>query len=274
MGQSIKSWIGLAALAAVLIIIAGWFLVISPTRATTAETRANIESEQNRTLSLTKVRDTLRAQFLTLDDSRAELADLTVQMPTTADDAAFRRVIEQRVASSGVTLLTLATGVSATVVEPAATADDTATDTTGDSTTATPSPSAAAEEPAAVTTAVTTTSGQILVGIPLDMTVVGTYQAARDFLASLQVTEGRLFLVSALNVIAQTESPAGGGRPETVTGDVELSIQGFLLVLTPGAEDVTVADPTATPTPTPSPEPLPSTERNPFPPVAPAAPAA
>jgi len=102
------------------------------------------------------------------------------------------------------------------------------------------------------------------------MTVVGTYDAARAFIASLQGTEGRLFLVYTFNLAAQTDSPGGGGRPATVTGDVEMSLQGYLIVLTPNPSDAVTNE--VTPTPTPSPEPLPTTERNPFAPLAPTTP--
>ena len=268
MGQSIKPWVGLAAFVGFLIVVAGWFLLVSPTRAATADTRANIESESNRTITLTKALDTLKTQFKTLDASRAELEDISVQVPNAADAARFRRLIDERATTSGVTIMSVTTGVSTVVTQAAAPADTTATTgaTGSETATPTPSPSPAAEAPASNVTAVTTASGQVLVGIPLEITVLGKYDAARAFIASLQVTEGRLFLVSGLGVVSQLESPGSGARPETASGDVELTIAGYLLVLTPGPDDVT------NPSDVPSPAPLPSTERNPFAPVVSSAP--
>lgn len=265
MGFSIKSWVGLAAFVAVIIVLLGWLLVISPTRAATADTRANIESESNRAITLTTALETLKTQYAGLDASRAELEEVLVQVPTTADAAAFRRVIVERAATSGVTITSLQTGDAAIVTEAPAAAPAT-TDENGDAVTATPSATPEPDAAASSTAAVTTSSGQTLVGIPLQMSVIGTYSAARAFIASLQGTEGRLYLVYGLNITTQPDSPTSGGRPATVLGDVEVAVQGYLLVLTADASDTTTTEVT------PSPEPLPSTERNPFAPLAPTAP--
>lgn len=267
MGQSIKTWIGATVVVAVLIAIAGWFLLISPTRAATTDTRVAIDTETSRTVTLTKALATLKAQFEGLDASRTALAGVIVQVPTTADTSAFRRLLEQRAATSGVTLTTVQTATAVAVVQVATGNSGAAASGTSASKTPTPSPSAAPVAPPKATTG----SGQTLVGVPLQITLVGTYDAARVFVASLQGKVGRLFLVNGFSVVSQSDSPASGGRPATVKGDVELSLQGFLIVLTAGPDDVVTspgATPAPTPGPTPSPAPLPSTERNPFAPIA------
>jgi len=281
MGQSIKAWIGAAAVVAFLIAIAGWFLLISPTRAATADARANIDSEASRTVTLSEALKTLKAQYANLDATRAALADVSVQVPTKADDSAFRRVLADRAATAGVTVMTLNTGAATPVTQPATSSGGTSGDGTAGSSTATPSPSPSpspsAAPSAANSPALQTASGQVLVGVPLEMTVVGTYDSARAFIASLQGVKGRLFLIYGLNLVSQPDATGSGGRPDTVKGDVELSIQGYLLVLTPGPDDAVVSSgPTPSPAPsagpTPSPSPLPSTERNPFAPIASPAP--
>jgi Tfp pilus assembly protein PilO len=277
MGQSIKTWIGAAVVVAVLIAIAGWFLLISPTRTATADARANIDSEASRTVTLTQALNTLKTQYANLDATRASLAQVSVQVPTKADDSNFRRVIAERAASAGVTVVNLNTGAPVVVTPPAAKSGGSSTSGKSGTSTATPSPSASPS--AAPSTgnggASQTASGQVLVGLPLEITVVGNYGAARAFIASLQGVDGRLFLIYGLNLVSQPDSTGNGGRPTTVKGDVELSIQGYLLVLTPGPDDA-VKTPGATPSPKPSPTasptpsapPLPSTERNPFAPIA------
>ena len=276
MGQSIKTWIGAAVVVAVLIAIAGWFLLISPTRTATADARTNIDSEGSRTVTLSEALTTLKAQYANLDATRGALAQVSVQVPTKADDASFRRVIADRAASAGVTVVTLNTGAAIGVIPPAAKSGGSSTSGTSGSSTATPSPGASPS--AAPSTgnggALQTASGQVLVGLPLEITVLGNYGAARAFIASLQGIDGRLFLIYGLNLVSQPDTTSNGGRPDTVKGDVELSIQGYLIVLTPGPDDV-VTSPGATPSPKPSPTasptpsapPLPSTERNPFAPV-------
>ena len=271
MGQSVKAWVGLTAVVALLVVLAGWFLLISPTRAATAEARANADSEQDRSIVLTKALETLKTQFANLDESQTQLEALKTQIPNTAEAASFRRALVERATQSGVTILSISTGVttaveaSAATTTPATTADTTSADTTS-ADSATPAPSPAAEDPAPAAPAQTTVSGQVFVGIPLEIKVVGTYSAVRAFIASLQTTEGRLFLISGLGAITQLDSPASGGRPETVRGDVEMAVQGLLLALTPATTD-SVDEGEA-----PTPSPLPSTERNPFAPVVSAAP--
>ena len=86
-------------------------LLISPTRAATADTRANIEHrKRDRTIVLTKALETLKAQYAGLDASRAALEDVSVQVPTTADESAFRRVLAERAATSGVTIMSVTDG--------------------------------------------------------------------------------------------------------------------------------------------------------------------
>jgi hypothetical protein len=262
MSQSVKPWIGLTAFVTVLILVGAWFLVISPTRQATADTRASIESEQDRTIMLQTALDTLERQFEDLEQSRAELEALSVQVPTLAEAAAFRRTLAERAASSGVTILSITTGASTTAAaapqpaEPEPSEEEAATDS--DNEEASPAPE---DEPEV--SAVTTASGQALVGIPLQVTLVGTYDAARAFIASMQDMDGRLYVVSGLGVVSQIETAGSGGRPDTVPGDVEVAIQGYLLVLTSGS-DATGGEDEAEETELP---PLPSTERNPFVPV-------
>ena len=271
MGQSIKAWTGATGVVAVLIAIVGWFLLISPTIASTADIRANIESEGSRTAILTQQLKTLSTEYDNLDDTLAKLKDLSVQVPTTADAASFRRVVVERAATSGVTITLMSTGVSTAVTPPATTSSGTSTSgsaTATPSASPSPSPSKSPTATDATNAAATlaTESGQVLVGIPLDVTIVGTYDAARAFIASMQGTDGRLFLVYAFNLVTQPDAPASNGRPATVSGDVELFLQGNLVVLT--APTSTDTGPVVVPV---SPA-LPSTERNPFTPVVQAAP--
>lgn len=267
MGQSIKAWIGLSAVVALLVAGAGWLLFISPTRAATADTRANEQSEQDRAIVLTKALDTLKAQFADLDASRVELDSLKQEVPDTAGMAEFRRMLNARALENGVTILSISTGVSTTVdPNPAPVAPAPATDT-ANADGATPAPTLAAEAAVPTAPVAPTIAGQLLVGVPLEVTVVGPYGGVRAFIASLQKPEGRLFLVSGLGLLTQLDSPAGGGRPETVSGDVQVTVQGQLLVLTKATTDPPDVGEV------PAPLPLPTTERNPFAPVVSAAPA-
>lgn len=266
MGQSIKAWIGLTAVVALLIVGAGWLLVISPTQTATADTRAQIETEENLAVTLNSALADLKAKAEVLDESKAELQDLRLQLPGSPETVAFRRLTDQRAIAAGVTILAINTDIPTVYTPgaaPAAPAPTSPDGTAAPEPSPSPSPSPApAETGDAVPPAtVTTTSGQMLVAIPMKITVMGTYEGARAFLASLQDPTGRLFLISGVGLVNQLEASATSGRPATSRGDVEVSINGMLLVLTPAAgllvepeDDVELP-------------PLPYTERNPFAPV-------
>lgn len=273
MGQSIKAWVGLTAVIAVIAVAAIYLLVISPTKTSTANAREALASEQDTTIVLTKKLDSLKKQYAELDESLAELEALEVQIPTTAEMADYRRELLARATASGVTITSISTSTATAVSEAAPVAEPAEDAESSDSDTTEPSPSPSEDEAAAPAQTATTIAGQVLVGIPLQITVVGTYDAVRAFIASLQTTEGRLFVISGLGLVTQLDSPAAGGRPETVRGDVDAAIQGMLLALTPSQADATDPGDDPTASPSPSPAPLPSTERNPFVPVVSAAPA-
>lgn len=263
MGQSIKAWIGLTAVVALLIVGAGWLLVISPTQSATADTRAQIETEENLAITLNSALTDLKAKAAVLDESKAELQDLRLQLPSSPETVAFRRLNDQRASAAGVTILTITTDIP-TVYAPAAAPAETAPE--GEVAPETPpspspSPSLAENSDAVPPATVTTTSGQLLVAVPMEIIVMGTYEGARAFVASLQDPTGRLFLVSGVGLVNQLEASATSGRPATSRGDVEVSIKGMLLVLTPG-EGLVVEPEDDVELP-----PLPYTERNPFAPV-------
>ncbi|WP_062386886.1 hypothetical protein [Demequina iriomotensis] len=263
--QTLKVWIGATVAIALLVVVAGWFLVISPTLTETADTKASIEYEQDRTLQLTQTLETLKAQFAEIDTYKAELAAARAQVPTAAESAEFRRTLEKRASDAGVTIMTVTAGASAVAPTPAATeapaTTEESTDAESEDAAAEESTDEATAEPEPQATAVTTASGQTLVGLPQNITIVGTYDAAREFIASMQKVKGRLFLIDSVALLSQSDTPGGSGRPATVEGDVEVNIGGSLLVLT--AADAAVADDEAPVELAP----LPKTSRNPFVPV-------
>ena len=266
MGQSIRAWIGLTAVVALVVVVAGWFLLISPTRASTADARVNIQSEEDRSIVLTKALDALKKEFAGLDANKAKLAALALQIPSTAETSEFRRALVDRAAKSGVTIVSISTNVPAAVPAAAGKPAPAATTAPANAATPTPTPSPAPGAAATAPSSGGALADQTFVGIPLEITVVGTYDAARAFIASLQTTDGRLFLVSDLGLVTQLDSPAASGRPKTAKGDVEVTVKGLLLALTPSSANSS-GSASATASPTPSPAPLPSTQRNPFAPV-------
>jgi hypothetical protein len=244
MGRSkTGTWIGGTGVVALLLLVAGWFLLVSPVMAAAGETRAAAEDvEADNATARTRI-ETLKGQFADLDASKAELAELQKQVPTTGQLAAYLRQVDEQAVAHGVVV----TGVTPSTPElfapiqaapAAATATDGTTDTTAaDGTDADGSTTAAAPAPAAGTGAPTG-----MVDVPITMTAVGSYANVLGWVQAMQEQTDRLLLVTSVSGTAQDETSAGGGKPATTVGDVELTITGYLYVL-PGDDSI----PTVTP---------------------------
>jgi Tfp pilus assembly protein PilO len=236
MGQSKTStWVAGTVFIALLIMVGSWFLLVSPVLTTAAETLTTAQGvEADNDAARSRIQ-TLKAQFETLDQSKAELAALQVQVPTTADISDYLRQVDAKAAEHGVSLTAVSPSTPelfaspvppavATVTEPETTegADDAgaAADAT---TTVDPAVAAAAAAAAAVPAG--------LIDVPISMTVVGSYANVLAWVDAVQQQTDRLLLVTTVTGTGQDEAAAGGGKPATAPGDVELVVSGYLYVL-------------------------------------------
>jgi hypothetical protein len=244
MGRSKTStWVGGTVVVALLLLVAGWFLLVSPVLASASETRAATEDVQADN-DVTRARiETLKAQFETLDQSKADLAALQLQIPTTGqlsdylrqvdEQAAARTVAVTSVSPSSPELFAPVTGAApAATTTDAAGTDGTVTDTSGDTAT-TPAPAAGSTAPVG------------MVDVPVTLTAVGSYANVMSWIQALQEQTDRLLLVTTVTGTAQDDQPAGGGKPQTVKGDIEVSVTGYLYVL-PNDKSIPVVTPEET----------------------------
>ncbi|MBD3777756.1 MAG: hypothetical protein IE923_00625 [Micrococcales bacterium] len=258
---SAKVWVGGTALLAVLVLVAAWFLLIDPVMAQAADdtTQAESQRQQNDLLELEIAK--LKEQATHLEEYKAELADLRLQMPVTGDGASISRELQSLAEAAGVTITSVAPSqpqpfvAAAPAVSDSATADDTGA-TDGSTAAATDDP--ASDGAASDTTTSTTVSG--FYTIPISVGSIGSYESTVAFLKALQTEASRLYLVSTINAVTQDASGASGGRPATNAGDIELSLSGYAFVLTDGALPV---DPDADAGDLP----VPGSQANPFAPV-------
>jgi len=65
----------------------------------------------------------------------------------------------------------------------------------------------------------------------MSLNVVGTYDAVLAFVQALQTGTTRLLLLTDLQATSTPDADAGGGRPATKVGDLEVTIAGQLYVL-------------------------------------------
>ena len=254
-----SGWVGGTAIVAVVILIASWFLVISPKLSAAQEDRAQTETVKQHNDVLSTRLATLKKQFDALETTRSDLAALRKQIPTSAQLTDYLRKLSDLATTHTVVITSLMPGVALPFVAAAAAAA---------APKPTPTATAAAAAPAAPTDTPTVTTpaaaGGVpgLAAIPVSIIVVGTYPNVLAFLSDVQSTTDRLFLVTGLTATAQQKVAASGGRPPTAAGDLELKVDGLAYVL----QDLRGVDP-VTP-PVRGSLPVPDPAKNPYVPLA------
>lgn len=234
-----RLWVIGTAVLSVLLVVAAYFLLIGPKRAEAAEFRQQTEDTQASNAQLESRIEQLKAQFAELPQRQAELAAIKQAMPEEAALPTLVRDLDSMASGAGVTLMTLAPGEPVAVTPPAAAAPAPAAteEASADAEGSTPAPAATAAPAAA----------DLLVSVPVSVTIVGDFYESELFLKALQAEMPRAFLVQSLTVQAEKEGDASGGKPATVNGDVTMTITGSVFVLKPA--DTVSAPTTATPQP-------------------------
>jgi len=215
-------WIAGTAFVSILLLVAAWFVLISPTLATAAETQEQAQSQRDQNM-VTQVRiAALKKQFENIDALRADLAALQLQVPTTADLAQYRRQVDAVAVARSVTVTALQFGVPVPVEVPAVPEPE-------------PEPEGGTEAAADDTEVVKAAPVVSTFAVSLTINAVGTYDNVLAFLQDLQTGTQRLFLVEQVNGSAATPAEAGAGKPALNQGDLDVIVMGSLYVLPPNA---------------------------------------
>lgn len=125
-----RSWVAGASAVALLMVVASWFLLISPQRSEAATLREEVTQQQQQNEQIKLRTQQLRAQFASLPARQAQLAEIKQQMPdnpalpslirdlsTYADDAG---VVLVSVAPANPAPFTVAGAATTTAAAPAA----------------------------------------------------------------------------------------------------------------------------------------------------------
>jgi len=224
-----SGWVGGTAIVAVVILIASWFLVISPKLSAAQEDRAQTETVKQHNDVLSTQLATLKKQFAGLETTRSDLAALRKQIPTSAQLTDYLRTLSDLATTHSVVITSLVPGVAVPFVAAAAAAAAAPKPTP----TATAAAAAPAEPTGTPTATAPAAAGGVpgLAAIPVSIIVVGTYPNILGFLGDLQSKTDRLLLVTSLSATAQQKTVAANGRPATAVGDLELKVDGFAYVL-------------------------------------------
>lgn len=207
--SQVRQYVVVTALAVLVLMAAGWFLLISPQRSEAAAIRTEAESQESANAGLRTQLAALQKQAEDLPAQEARLAEFAVQVPT---DPALPTLIRQLTAAaetSGVNLKAVAPGAPALASTTAATGSAAGT-------------SAAAAASAA--------SAQ-LAYLPLTVDIDGTFYQLSAFLRELELLQ-RVFLVEGFTVGAGTDAASGpADTTPAEVGPLTISITGRVFVL-------------------------------------------
>jgi len=222
-----RKWTGGAALVAVLVLVAGWFLLVAPKRSEASDLNAQAQEQENTNATLQTQIETLKQQYKSLPEQQAALAKLHEQIPQSGQMPTYVRQLIAAADRSDVKLTTL-----------------------------TPQDPATLGSAMAGAAGVTALTPEALAGLNVDVEVPGSYVALKKFQFELETLQ-RYVLVTGFTIAEPDDSGGSGEGPGTnkiLTGTFNTRV--FLVPATPDTEavqpPVVGTDPATAPTPTTS----------------------
>jgi len=188
MTQSTK-WMALTAVAVVVALAVGWFLLVSPKRTEAAELRTQTQQQEDANVKLQSRIAQLKAQSADVPKQRARLAEIAVNLPAAPQLPTLIRQLSTAARQSGVELASLAPAVPSVL----------AAGPTGAS--------------APVAGGASATSG--LAMIPIVVTADGDFFEVEQFLNKIEGFK-RVFLVTGLTIGPAKDAKSAGGDVQAV----------------------------------------------------------
>ncbi|WP_084103675.1 hypothetical protein [Demequina sp. NBRC 110056] len=246
-----RSWGIATILVAVLLLVAAWFLLISPVLASAAETREDTEAQEAQNEISRQEVEVLKAEFARMPEYELQLAALQEQITTTQRYADLQRLVAAIADEHEVVVTSLSFGTAEEVEQPVPPAP--AEPVEGEET----DEEATDEEPAPAEPVATGISGlfSIAVSIEFDGEYTDVLAAVRD----LQTGENRIVLINVVNLTSAANGESGDDA--TVA-----TLEGQTFVLADVEELAAEDAPTTEPEEEPSaePTPLPQSSENPL----------
>lgn len=221
--QAERLWLIGGGLTAVLLIVIGYFVAISPQRSATAKVDDKVSVARAQNGVLQQRIAALQEQNKNLARYRADLASAKLALPSQAGVSDFLRSLQSLGAQTGTSITTLTVGdpidVTAAlnpvpVAKPGATA-----------TTATP---AAAPAGAPANGVAASAAGRIF-ALPISAEVSGPPVALNRFLEQLQEVQPRAVLITQITEADGTGAKAAGAAAGTPGGStLQISMQAFV----------------------------------------------
>jgi Tfp pilus assembly protein PilO len=231
----------LAVVAMVVVALAGFFLGVQPHLAQAASDRTDQVSVDatNRTTAAELAR--LKDRAKSLPAMKAELAELTTSVPSSANMSAFYGAVDSVAARAGVKVSAITTSDAVAYTAPVAastaagTEDSSASATDEATDAATPDPTAASTGAATAPVTDPAISAANFSAIPVSVSVDGSFDQALSFVGGMQ-DGARLFLVTTVSSSISQDStdPAAaaattwtfGGYVYVLTADSDTAAKG------------------------------------------------
>jgi Tfp pilus assembly protein PilO len=225
----------LAVVAMVVVALAGFFLGVQPHLAQAASDRTDQVSVDatNRTTAAELAR--LKDRAKSLPAMKAELAELTASVPSSANMSSFYGAVDSVAARAGVKVSAITTSDAVAYTAPVAASTAAGTEDPSDSATdeATPEPTAASTGAATAPVTDPAISAANFSAIPVSVSVDGSFDQALSFVGGMQ-DGARLFLVTTVSSSASQDS-----TDQAATAATTWTFGGYVYVLT--AESDTAA---------------------------------
>lgn len=230
----------IAGLAAVVVIVGGYFLGVQPQldRASTARSDTADTAKSNATTRAEI--DRLREQAKSLPEMQATLATLRTSVPSSPNASGLLSELNTTADAAGVKVATITIGDPQAYSPPATTSASGASadaSTSSSSATATPEPTATPMATAPSVPETTTNSAitsQNFSVIPVAVSVNGSFSQALSFVKGVQ-SDGRLYLIDSISSASESGSSAGASGEAAAAPSWTFS--GYVYVLSDKAED-------------------------------------
>ena len=211
--QTQRLWLLVGGIAAVVILLAGWFLFISPQRSNTNSVNGQVHAAQDKNAMLQARISQLKAQNANLPQYLAEVKQAKLALPDSSGLSDFLRTLQSIGSATQTTVTTLTVGSPTNI----------------NSTTVTTTTKSAA--PAANNTANNTANSAAasngglgpIYQLPITLSVTGAANQLDDFLSQLQSVQPRAVLITQLT---EGGGAALAGHPGNQT--LGLTMQAFV----------------------------------------------
>jgi Tfp pilus assembly protein PilO len=197
-----KLWLGAGAVVGAVLVVVGYFLLISPQQSETSSVRAQVVSAQDRNNAAKAKIAILQTQNAQLNSYLADVQQAKLALPDTSGLPDFLRTLQSIGAATQTSITSLTVGQPQDL--------STAQGFPGIASTATRGKPANGSS--GTTGSATTASTGKVYGLSITLTVSGSTARLTEFLKQLQSVQPRAVLISTLN---ETSNNAGSSKGDT-----------------------------------------------------------